>query len=239
MRRGTRGIVAACILCSFALILSGCGSDSSDEITYVALGASDATGIGASPPSDGYVFLLEDRLQNECRSTELLNLGVPGVDLGAVANAQLPAAIESDPDLVTLWPGPNDLIGGEPIDDFEAELDEIVSTILEESRAALALATIPDLTSIPRFEEDPSPDVTLARIAAFNEVIVNETAGSDRVLLVDLREVALTDDLVNDADGFHPNDAGYEVIADQFFPVVRPRVCESDPGRILRTDFDA
>src|SRR5881628_229690 len=53
------------------------------EFVYLALGASDATGVGALPLTEGYVFLIKAELDKRVPGVALVNLGVPGarVDL--------------------------------------------------------------------------------------------------------------------------------------------------------------
>jgi hypothetical protein len=52
-----------------ALQLSGCSttSRSQEDILYLALGASDALGIGASPLRNGYVYRIRDELEQQTR----------------------------------------------------------------------------------------------------------------------------------------------------------------------------
>src|SRR5262245_50100030 len=76
--------------------------------TYAALGASDAVGIGASPVSEGYVYLLSRRLSAPRHGTNLHNFGVLGAQADQIAGAPLEQAIAVDPDVVTLWTGSND-----------------------------------------------------------------------------------------------------------------------------------
>jgi acyl-CoA thioesterase-1 len=85
------------------------------------------------------------------------------------------------------------------------------------------VANLPDLTQVPRFRTSPSPTVTAARIDAFNRAIAEEirSAGAS---LVDLHASAIRDDLVFDADGFHPTNAGHQEIALQFLRLILPRV---------------
>src|SRR5215213_867768 len=72
---------------------------------HVALGASDAVGVGAARPAqDGWVPLVTAGLPE---GTELVNLGVSGATLSDVIAGQLPIAVDAAPRWVTLWPGPN------------------------------------------------------------------------------------------------------------------------------------
>jgi hypothetical protein len=70
------------VLCSslLALQLSGCSATprQQDDILYLAVGASDALGIGASPLRNGYVYRIRDELEKQTRrNVRLLNLAIP------------------------------------------------------------------------------------------------------------------------------------------------------------------
>src|SRR5258706_8945786 len=67
--------------------------------TYVALGASDAYGIGTNDPqTDNWPTVLALQLGAD---THLVNLGVPGTTLKQALAAQLPVAVDAHPDVVT------------------------------------------------------------------------------------------------------------------------------------------
>src|SRR5207248_1576768 len=74
---------------------------------YVALGASDAVGVGASRPAqEGWVPLVYAGLP---AGTQLVNLGISGATLRDVLDRELPVALDARPRWVTIWPGVNDL----------------------------------------------------------------------------------------------------------------------------------
>src|SRR5687767_13706963 len=61
--------------------LSSCGLFQREDrdILYLAIGASDALGIGATPLRNGYVFRIRDELEQQTRrEVRLLNLAIPG-----------------------------------------------------------------------------------------------------------------------------------------------------------------
>src|SRR5438046_230776 len=65
-------------------------------LTYVALGASDAAGVGVEDPQrDGWVPVLSRQLP---QPTRLINLGIPGVRLFEALEVELPPALEAKPD---------------------------------------------------------------------------------------------------------------------------------------------
>ena len=112
MHRGSS--ILGILLFMVSLTLSGCGGSSNPALRYTALGASDAVGVGALPPTRGYVFRIREGLEQQVgRSVDLLNLGIPGAQVGQIDEA-FQRSIQSGnrPDLVTLCTGANDLIHG-------------------------------------------------------------------------------------------------------------------------------
>src|ERR1700694_1123121 len=70
------------------------------SITYVALGASDAVGVGSNQPgSQGYVPLVATHLP---KGSHLLNLGISGIHLHDALAQELPIALSTSPELVTV-----------------------------------------------------------------------------------------------------------------------------------------
>jgi lysophospholipase L1-like esterase len=127
-----------------------------------------------------------------------------------------------NPDLVTLWTGPNDVIRGDEPEDFEGDLEDILAQLRDQTDAVIVVGNIPNLTELPRFREEPDPDVTEDRIDAFNAAIERQ-AGEFDVPIVDLHEEGVEDDLVSDVDGFHPNNEGHRRIAEEFLQVILPQ----------------
>jgi lysophospholipase L1-like esterase len=204
-------------------LISGCGGSSDgNSIHYSALGASDVVGIGATPLTNGYVYLIEDSIeQQRGESVHLTNLGIPGADVGAIREVSVAIMKRSaTPDLVTVSTGANDVIQGSDAASFENDLKGLLSDLRAIAPSStIAIATIPNLTEVPRFRENPDPDVTSNRLSNFNAAIRRQAAAYN-ALLVDLYSVPLSDSLVSEIDGFHPSDAGHRVIADQFLTVL-------------------
>ena len=194
--------------------------DNSD-LLYLAIGASDAIGVGATPLTNGYVFQIADGLEDAGADVQQVIVGIPGADLAVIAPvAEAALQIGIDPDVVTLWVGANDIIDGVDPQDFEEDLDGLLDQ-LDGTGAVVAIADIPDLTELPRFREDPVATVTEARIDAFNDAI-HDQAEEHGILLVPLSEEPVEDQFVSDVDGFHPNDAGHVRIAELFLAEIEP-----------------
>lgn len=192
------------------------------ELVYLALGASDATGVGALPLTEGYVYLIKDELDRRLSGVALLNLGVPGARINLIKEqARLAVQVGTKADLVTLWTGANDLIHGDGATTFQEDLRFILQNLWNHVSKVIVVANLPDLTQLPRFRRTPDPAVNLERVRAFNRAIEVE-ARAVGASVVDLFAQPVRDDLVFDLDGFHPNDAGHREIARLFLEVILP-----------------
>lgn len=212
------------------VFLTACGGSSGDDddtptvpLAYMAVGASDAAGVGAVPPlENGYVFRIEDALENERgQPVDLTNVAFPGGNADDILGAlNLAMTTGVSPDLVTVWTGANDLTQGRSPAAFQAELDAILAR-LRGTGAMIFIGDLPDLTALPRFVAEPDPDVTPDRVAAFNAVI-ETLAARYGATVVRLSAVPLEADLTSDVDGFHPSNAGHARIAEAFLQAIRP-----------------
>jgi len=226
--------IAVIFLLITTLTFVGCdeGADSftggDDDILYMAIGASDALGVGAIPENEGYVFRIEENLDDELEEDVELCLplclvALPAAELNLIKdllNVVLDAGV--DPDIVTILVGANDIIDGVDPEDFEGDLRQVLNRLIEESPGAvIVMANVPDLTQLLRFDEGEDSDVTLENIMAFNQVIENLAQEFNLPLVVDLFAVMVTDDFVAD-DGFHPSDEGHQMIAELFLEVILP-----------------
>ena len=222
------------VLVSIVLSTATCATGPSPGKTkflYVALGASDATGIGAFPITKGYVYLIRNALEKFFPGVGLLNLGVPGERIGPIKETVRIAVLQVGlkPNLVTLWTGANDLIAGADPREFQADLRFILQNLRKTTSAVIVIANLPDLTKLPRFRDQPSPVVTPDRVRAFNQAIAQEATDA-KVPVVDLFAAAISDNLVSDLDGFHPNNEGHREIALLFLEVILPQLGVKDLG---------
>lgn len=218
-----------------SLFIASCASSSDDDdikegpanalpaVNYVALGASDAFGIGASPITRGYVYRIKDGFEDRGRKVNLLNLGIPTADIPAIKKTAK-AALKRDTeiDLVTIWTGANDLIGGNDVGEFEEDLESMLARLRDKSNAFIVIMNLPDLTQIKKFREDPDRDVTVERVTAFNQAITRQ-AQKYKVPIVDFFNAQPGDMLVSKKDGFHPNNDGHQKIADLYLQIILPQ----------------
>ena len=182
------------------------------RLTYVAIGASDSVGVGAgTPDQESWPAVLHRKLPAGSR---LVNLGVSGSLIQQALDQQLPVAIDSDPDLVTVWLAVNDYGAKVPLPRYASDLDRMLQTLRAETRATILVGNVPDLSQLPvaaRFD--------LRDIERWNKAI-GELAQRHRAVLVDLRaawnEVASHPEYIS-SDGFHPSTTGYQRIAEIFY----------------------
>ena len=194
---------------------------------YVALGASDAVGVGAGQPAaDGWVPLVHGGLP---AGTQLVNLGIDGATLADVLSQEAPIAVDAHPDLVTLWAGVNDLRDGVPLDAFAGQLDSLLGK-LGGGRTHVVVLNLPDLRLLPAFSrQDPATlDATVQR---WNAAIA-AVAARHGAVLVDLyaarSEFAHHPEYVS-ADGLHPSSAGYRRIADLVLKAIDSHAASTAP----------
>jgi len=209
-------ILIGAIAATLAMGTVACSAHAQTErpITYVAIGASDAVGIGAAnPEKDGWVPQLGARLGPNVR---VVNLGVSGSTLAQALQEQLGPAIDAQPDVVTVWLAVNDLNARVPLEEYGAQLDTLLAQ-LEMTHARVLVGNVPDLSALAAYR-GIDPEQVNAEVNRWNAVIAETTARHGDTL-VDLhahwQEISEHPEYLS-SDGFHPSSAGYQALADVF-----------------------
>jgi len=194
------------------------------SINYVALGDSTAVGVGASR-GGGYPERLASRLRNDGLAVGLTNLGQSGARIRDVFTGQVKRAVATQPTLVTLGVGTNDIWRGTSVEEFQEELDRIARR-LKQTGASLVVVNIADMALAPVARQVPSA-LYEGRIEPFNAAMA-EVARAHGLHLVDLytasKEMIPHNPHFFCHDGFHPSEQGYEEWADLLLPTVRTLV---------------
>jgi acyl-CoA thioesterase I len=191
-------------------------------VKYVAIGASDSVGVGASDPAKGsWPALVAARLP--IGSPPYTNLGVSGSLTLQALTQQLPGAIAQKPNVVSVWLAVNDLNATIEPASFAESLAQIVDGLVQKTSATIFVGNVPDLRSVPVYVEVDKTRL-FAGIQAYNEAIAQIAAKYPaRVKVVDLftGSAALVSTATVSQDGFHPSDEGYRLIADRFADAMR------------------
>jgi acyl-CoA thioesterase I len=192
------------------------------QIVYVALGASDAVGVGADQPAtQGYVPQIFQHLP---QGSHLINLGSSGIHLHEALTQELPIAVASNPQLITIWLVANDFVAGVAYDSYMQDLNSMLQQLHSETSARVVMANLPDLTLLPFFNRDsPQQKQNMqAAIQRWNTQIAVLAQQYD-VVLVDLTthnsQLTAHPEYVS-GDGFHPSPAGYTQLANFFWDAI-------------------
>lgn len=192
-------------------------------VTYVALGASDAVGVGSNQPgAQGYVPLLAERLP---KGSHLVNLGISGIHLHEALTQELPLALSTAPTLITIWLVTNDFVAGVPYESYMQDLTTLLAQLRAGTHARIVLANLPDLTRLPAFSRSrPEQKATmLAQIHRWNDRIA-AIATHYTTSVVDLfseQSQLTTHPEYISFDGFHPSPLGYVQLANSFWIAIK------------------
>lgn len=200
-------------------------------LVYVALGASDAVGVGASDPARSYVELLAGQLRRHyspTRAVTMRNLAVSGYTILEIDRDELARVPALAPDIVTLWTGGNDVIQSVNAEEFRAALAHILG-VLQRCAAAVFVGTVPDLSLVPLVRSFPAwimpfgdptsyahrhsrdlGDIVLRLVPTYGGTVVN----------LPMYQI-LTDAGLVASDGFHPSDAGHARLALAWWEEIR------------------
>lgn len=185
-------------------------------VRYVAIGASDTVGVGASDPASGSWPARVAKLL--LPGSAYVNVGVSGSLVSQARAQQLPAALAQRPTVVSIWLAVNDLNAGVEATTYANELGALVDGLLAGTAAKIFIGNVPDLRPVPAYAEADKA-LLFARINAYNSAIAAIGAKTPgRVFVVDLftGSADLVGQMTVSSDGFHPSDGGYELIADRF-----------------------
>ncbi len=190
--------------------------------TYVAIGASDAFGIGTDDPynenwaTDLFYMLNASRYH-------FINLGIPDITIHDALSLELPVAMDAHPELVTIWLGVNDIVAGVPANSYARDLNMLLSRLQASSpRARIAIANIPDLTLLQHFSAYNQLYLR-QQIAAYNAIIASNVQ-RHHIILVDLAQqnynLKAHPEYVS-RDGLHPTALGYHQLAILFYQALQ------------------
>jgi lysophospholipase L1-like esterase len=192
--------------------------------TYVALGASDTVGMGAThPDTENWAAQLAAKLPP---GTHFQRFARNGITLGEALTALVPDALAAKPDLITVWLVINDGLHGVQPAAYRANLRLLLARLTEQTHATIVLLNAPDISLILPAQATPGTRVAVQTLTQqWNQLIAQEAAAyPGRVLLVDLYTPSQgargRPDWVS-GDRFHPSTAGYTALADVVYQAMQ------------------
>lgn len=193
------------LLCGMVPFLTHAGQEAP---VILCLGDSLTAGYGLGR-HESYPALLQERLRQRGHPHRVINAGVSG-DTTAGALARLTWVLRTPPAIAIVVLGANDGLRGLSLTAMAQNLDGITTT-LQRAGARVVLAGM----RLP-------PNLGVAHTDAFAAVFP-EVARRHQTAYIPffLAEVAGRTEL-NQADGIHPNAAGYRRILDNVWPVLEP-----------------
>ena len=188
--------------------------------SYVALGASDAFGIGTdNPKTQAWPYVLAHLLGND---VHLVNLGIPGATVAQASRDELPVALAVQPAIITIWLAVNDFDANVPLPEYERQLHSLVASLAAGTHARIFVGNMPDLSLIPHFATRDRQQL-LSQVQAWNAGIaaVCKSTGATLVnIFAGWRELAEHPEYIS-GDGFHPSAAGAERLAELFAAAIQ------------------
>ncbi len=190
-------------------------NENSTNITYVALGDSLTSGVGADKYEESYPYILATKMSEAGNTITSKNFSAPGAQTKDLIYSFLNPAIEANPDIVTILIGVNDVHNHIGTDQFKRNYKYIIEKILKETKAKIYLINIPSIGSdtiiLPplNYYFDSETD-------KYNDVI-KELAVKYNLTYIDLnsptKTLFKTDGTHYSVDSFHPSAYGYKLWA--------------------------
>ena len=192
---------------------------------YIAFGDSITAGVGDDPlrPEKGYPPRLEALLQGAGLNATVDNYGVGGEDT-VQGLARLPGVLNEaaiSGDVLLLMEGTNDISRGIPVETTRFNLNQMAERAENRGMSVVHATTIPRLPNA-RFDSGNITNTWL------NQNIRDMAGRRSRKLADPFEVLSVIPDLyaryydpANDDPVGHPNAAGYDLVAQIFFDVIR------------------
>lgn len=229
MHRRFHFIVAACLLC--ALILAGCGKNSSSPTTTQRTQVAPSSTAPAAPPAqnrDGrplivtfgdsltagvagrsYPEQLQDLLDQNGYRYRVDNQGVSG-DTTTDGLARIDNVIAEKPFLVILEFGGNDGLRGVPTNEIRTNLQDLINKL----KAAHLQTVLLGITLPPNY----GPDYVKQFAGMYPELAKKNNLRFMPFLLLNVYQHPE----MMQQDGIHPNGAGNHIVAQDVFHLIQP-----------------
>ncbi|HZJ40787.1 MAG TPA: SGNH/GDSL hydrolase family protein [Candidatus Saccharimonadales bacterium] len=183
----------------------------SPGLVYVALGDSLTAGIGVADYEQSYPYLIAQKIAGKDTKVTHLNFSYPGYKTDDLIRDMLPEAIASQPDIVTILIGVNDVHDNNNRQRFRQNYEVILQQLSTKTNAKINVISIPFIGSKhslwPVYRA-----YYYSKSLIFNDII-RELADKYQVNYIDLTNFTQQYSLKPGyyaVDGFHLSDLGYQ-----------------------------
>ena len=176
----------------------------------VAMGDSLTAGLGVAP-NESYPALLEKLLAERGLNYRVVNAGISG-ETSSGANARIDWVLKLNPDIVILETGANDGLRGIDPKLVEENIEQIIVRLKQEE-VTVVLTGMMMLTNLGK-----------TYVTAFNELYPRLASRHELVFMPFFLKDVAAEPTKNQADGIHPNPAGYHIIAANLLPYVEKAI---------------
>ncbi len=195
------------------------GDTTLESRTYVAIGDSVTAGVGVSTYTESYPYLIASHLAKDTqKSVELIPFAIPGIRSEYVMGYFLEPTVASNPDVITLLIGINDIHGNVGIKTFTNHYQTILATLTEKTDATIYVIGLPYIGTKELIRQ-PYRFYFNLRTQAYNEVL-KDLVLDYNVTYIDLYN-STKEQSLNTAyyaeDFFHPNTVGYALWAESIY----------------------
>ncbi len=183
------------------------------EFLYIALGDSAAQSLGASKPEYGYVGRIASNIEQATgRKVRVINLSVTGATVEDALREQVPELATYDPDLVTAEIGANDMRRYTP-GQFSVDYERFLQALPPGRSVVSNMPVFGGRDNTTRHAADASQ--TIRELTAAYQIPMADLFGelSNR-----------QSPWIYASDLFHPNNRGYVIWHDAFWPHIEPLI---------------
>lgn len=234
-RKRAAGGVSLFLRVLLLLIAAGCDqpqpsqeqsspAEPTQQGVIVAVGDSLTAGLGVAE-AESYPALLESLLRRDGLHYRVVNSGISGETSSGV-RSRLDWILRLEPDIVILVTGANDGLRGLDPELVRENISACIERLLEEG-VIVVLGGMRMLTNL-------GPDY----VARFNDLYPALAARYPVIFVPFFLEGVAAEPELNQADGIHPNAAGYRVIAANLIPYVRQAITRFEKPAAARIDED-
>lgn len=186
------------------------GVPSATQVNYVAIGDSLTAGVGVDTYTKSYPYLIAKKISDDHVEVSLKPFAVPGVRSAYVLRYFMEPVIASNPDIITLFIGVNDIHGNVPSKQFKEQYAQILTELTGKTHAQIYVINLPYIGT-GKLISLPYRVYFNWRTEQYN-VIIKQLAAEYDVTYIDLYTAHNPKSLDNDyyaSDFFHPNELGY------------------------------